>query len=311
MHTPVMRQEAVDFLVTDSAGCYVDGTYGRGGHTRAILERLAPQARLLAIDHDPEAVASARRDVSADPRLVVEHASFDELSVLLERHGIGARLSGVLLDLGVSSPQLDDPRRGFSFQHDGPLDMRMNPERGASAAQWLARARAEEIEQVLREYGEERFARRMAAAIVRERAVEPIATTARLAQIVAAANPAWEKGKHPATRAFQAIRIFINGELDALSSVLRQAVAALLPGGRLVVISFHSLEDRIVKRFMRDHARPFSPGGLAPSAEPQLRRLGKALRPASAELECNPRARSAVLRVAEKLAVAGAGRHAG
>jgi len=300
MHTPVMLQEAVDFLVTDSAGCYVDGTFGRGGHTRAILARLAPAARLLAIDHDPEAIAAGH------PRLVIEHASFEELGSLLERHDMAGRVHGLLLDLGVSSPQLDDPGRGFSFLHDGPLDMRMNPGRGISAAQWLARARAEDIAQVLREYGEERFARRMAAAIVRERAVEPIETTARLAQIVAAANPAWEKGKHPATRAFQAIRIYINGELDALASVLRQALAALLPGGRLVVISFHSLEDRIVKRFMRDHSRAAQQPGLPAFLQPQLKRLGKALRPGAEELERNPRARSAVLRVAEKLAVAGA-----
>jgi len=306
MHTPVMLQEAVDFLVTDSAGCYVDGTFGRGGHTRAILARLAPAARLLAIDHDPEAIAAGRSEFGGDPRLVIEHASFEELGSLLERHDMAGRVHGLLLDLGVSSPQLDDPGRGFSFLHDGPLDMRMNPGRGISAAQWLARARAEDIAQVLREYGEERFARRMAAAIVRERAVEPIETTARLAQIVAAANPAWEKGKHPATRAFQAIRIYINGELDALASVLRQALAALLPGGRLVVISFHSLEDRIVKRFMRDHSRAAQQPGLPAFLQPQLKRLGKALRPGAEELERNPRARSAVLRVAEKLAVAGA-----
>ena len=311
MHTPVMLQEAVDFLVTDPAGSYVDGTFGRGGHTRAILARLAPSARLLAIDHDPEAIAAGRSRFAGDPRLCIEHASFDELGALLDRHGMARRVHGVLLDLGVSSPQLDDPARGFSFLHDGPLDMRMNPGRGMSAAQWLARARAEDIAQVLRDFGEERFARRMAAAIVRERAVEPIATTARLAQIVAAANPAWEKGKHPATRAFQAIRIFINGELDALASVLRQALEALLPGGRLVVISFHSLEDRIVKRFMRDHSRAAQQPGLPAELQPQLRRLGKALRPGAAELESNPRARSAVLRAAEKLAVAGEGAHVG
>jgi 16S rRNA (cytosine1402-N4)-methyltransferase len=226
--------------------------------------------------------------------------------MLLERHDMAGRVHGVLLDLGVSSPQLDDPRRGFSFLQDGPLDMRMNPARGISAAQWLARARAEDIAQVLYEYGEERFSRRMAAAIVRERAVEAIETTARLAQIVAAANPAWEKGKHPATRAFQAIRIYINGELDALVSVLRQALEALLPGGRLVVISFHSLEDRIVKRFMRDHSRAAQQPGLPAHLQAQLKRLGKALRPGEEEVERNPRARSAVLRVAEKLAVAGA-----
>jgi 16S rRNA (cytosine1402-N4)-methyltransferase len=225
-----MLQEAVDFLVTDSAGSYVDGTFGRGGHTRAILGRLAPAARLLAIDHDPEAIAAG-----AQPVLATIRASSSSMlpSTNCTRCWSATtwqgRVHGVLLDLGVSSPQLDDPRRGFSFLQDGPLDMRMNPGRGISAAQWLARARAEDIAQVLFEYGEERFARRMAAAIVRERSVEPIETTARLAQIVAAANPAWEKAKHPATRAFQAIRIYINGELDALASVLRQALDALLP----------------------------------------------------------------------------------
>ncbi len=301
MHTPVMLQEAVDFLVTDSAGWYVDGTFGRGGHAGAILGRLAPAGRLLAIDRDPEAVAAAVGLFGTDPRFAIEQASFADLAQILRRHGLHTGVHGIVLDLGVSSPQIDDPRRGFSFQHDGPLDMRMDPDTGRSAAEWLARARAEEIEKVLREYGEERFARRMAAAIVRERASAPIRTTAHLARIVAEANPAWEKGRHPATRAFQAIRIFVNGELEALGGALAAAVEALRPGGRLVVISFHSLEDRIVKRFMRDASRHTGQPGIAAAGTPTLRRIGRALRPGEAEVAANPRARSAVLRVAERL----------
>ncbi len=301
MHTPVMLQEAVDFLVTSSSGKYVDATFGRGGHSGAILQRLSPAGRVLAIDRDPQAIAWGRSRFVDEPRLSLVQASFADLDVLLERHGMTAGVDGVLLDLGVSSPQLDDAGRGFSFLRDGPLDMRMDPGHGFSAAQWIARARVEEIEKVLREYGEERFARRMAAAIVRERVVASIDTTARLAEILTQANPAWEKGKHPATRGFQAIRIFVNGELEALACALRQAMRALAAGGRLVVISFHSLEDRIVKRFMRDNSRAASYAGLPESMQPQLRRIGKALRASDEEVRDNPRARSAVLRVAEKL----------
>jgi 16S rRNA (cytosine1402-N4)-methyltransferase len=302
MHTPVLLQEVVDHLVTDPAGSYVDATLGRGGHASAILARLAPDARLLGIDRDPQAVECGRRLFADDARVTVVHARFDQLRELLERCWRGTRVSGVLLDLGVSSPQLDDPARGFSFLRDGPLDMRMDPGAGQSAAEWLARVREAELEQVLREYGEERFARRMAGAIVRERKMAPITTTGRLAEIVTRANPAWERDKHPATRCFQAIRIFINGELDALANVLRQARDALLPGGRLAVISFHSLEDRIVKRFIRDHARAASAPGM-PAAT--LRACGRAIRAGDAELDANPRARSAVLRVAERLAAEG------
>ena len=303
MHTPVMLQEAVDFLVTDPTGWYVDGTFGRGGHSRAILGRLAVGGRLLAIDRDPEAVSAAGAAVLADdPRFTIEQASFAELARVMHRHGMQGGVHGILFDLGVSSPQLDDPHRGFSFLQDGPLDMRMDPHAGRSAAEWIARARAEEIERVLREYGEERFARRMAAAIVRERASAPIHTTTQLARIVAAANPAWEKGKHPATRAFQAIRIFVNGELEALVTALAQAAELLRPGGRLVVISFHSLEDRIVKRFMRDASRHSGQPGMPAVVAPRLQRLGRAIRPCEAEVASNPRARSAVLRVAERLA---------
>jgi 16S rRNA (cytosine1402-N4)-methyltransferase len=303
MHTPVLLQEAVDQLVTDPAGSYVDATLGRGGHARALLDRLGPGGRLLAIDRDPEAIACGERLFEGDARVRVAHARFDRLRELLAEHGMTDGVSGVLLDLGVSSPQLDDPARGFSFLRDGPLDMRMDPGSGESAAQWLARAPEAEIAGVLREFGEERFARRIAAAIVRERAHEPIVTTARLAAVVARANPAWERDKHPATRCFQAIRIFVNAELEALASVLRQACDALRPGGRLVVISFHSLEDRIVKRFIRDNARAAPAPGLPASMQPRLRALGRAQHASDAEVRANPRARSAVLRVAERIAL--------
>ncbi|MFM7785215.1 MAG: 16S rRNA (cytosine(1402)-N(4))-methyltransferase RsmH, partial [Gammaproteobacteria bacterium] len=266
-------------------------------------------ARLLTIDRDTEAILASAERFDADPRVRIEHARFDRLAELLAQHGMRDGIDGVLMDLGVSSPQLDDPARGFSFLRDGLLDMRMDSSQGPTAAEWIARASQEEIERVLREYGEERFARRMAAAIVRERRIEPIATTVRLAGIVAAANPAWERDKHPATRAFQAIRIVVNAELDALSAALRQACEALRPGGRLVVISFHSLEDRIVKRFIRDNARPAGAPGLPASMQPRLRAIGRAIRAGDAEVAANPRARSAVLRVAERLAVAGSRAH--
>lgn len=301
MHIPVLLQEAVECLVTDASGCYVDGTFGRGGHSREILSRLSPSGSLLGIDQDPEAIVEAQQLVQSDQRFQIEQANFDALEELLEQRGMNGTLDGLLLDLGVSSPQLDQPERGFSFLNNGPLDMRMNPERGQSAAEWIASADESEIVQVLREYGEERFARRMAAAIVRERDIEPIETTKRLADIVSEANPAWEKGKHPATRAFQGIRIFINRELDVLTSVLEQALRALKPGGRLVVISFHSLEDRIVKRFMRDHSRWVH--GITPMHDipPTLKLIAKKVTAGGEELERNVRSRSAIMRAAEKL----------
>lgn len=310
LHTSVLLREAVELLVTDCSGVYVDATFGRGGHARAILERLDANARLLAIDRDPEAIAYGHAMFGDDPRVQLEHARFDTLDSVLERHAMAGGVNGLLFDLGVSSPQLDEPSRGFSFMQDGQLDMRMDPTRGISAAQWLARAASAEIERVLREYGEERFARRIAQAIVRERAAQPIETTARLADVVARAHPAWEKSKHPATRSFQAIRIFINEELEALQRALEQSVRALKDGGRLVVISFHSLEDRITKRFMRDRSRLPSMPGLPQSHQPQLRRIGRSMRPSGEEVHGNPRARSAVMRVAEKLSVPGAGSHA-
>ena len=305
MHATVLEEEAAQQLVTSRDGSYIDATFGRGGHSAAILEQLSPLGRVLAIDRDPEAIAAGSDRFGDESRLVLVQGNFSELSTLALQSGFENGIQGVLLDLGVSSPQLDQPNRGFSFLHDGPLDMRMNPGEGISAADWLAKADAKEIQQVLRDYGEEKFAGRMARAIVAAQQKSPITRTAELAEIVAEANPAWEKGKHPATRAFQAIRIFINAELQALEMVLTQAVDALAKGGRLVVISFHSLEDRIVKRFIREQAR----GERLPKRLPvthsvttgTLRPIGKATRPGEQEVEHNPRARSAIMRVAERV----------
>jgi 16S rRNA (cytosine1402-N4)-methyltransferase len=305
VHETVLLREAVDALVTTPAGYYVDGTFGRGGHARLILERLDEQGQLLAVDKDPAAAAEARRLAEGEPRLTFFHGSFAQLPHQLRGMGIDA-VDGILLDLGVSSPQLDEAERGFSFQHDGPLDMRMDTTRGSTAAEWLALADADEIAVVLKEYGEERFARRIAAAIVEAREAEPIATTGRLARVVSEANPRWEKHKHPATRAFQAIRIRVNRELEDLQDLLNGAVDLLKTGGRLVVISFHSLEDRMVKRYMRDMAR----GQPIPRGVPvreqdvdrRLRIVGKAVRASAEEVAANPRARSAIMRVAEKIA---------
>ena len=305
-HTTVLLDEAVEALVTDADGFYVDGTFGRGGHSAAILARLSPQGQLLAIDKDPEAISAARERFGADPRFEIVHASFADTAALVAGRGRAGELAGVLLDLGVSSPQLDQAERGFSFMNDGPLDMRMDTEHGESAAEWLASAREEDIIRVLRDYGEEKFARRMAAAIVRERALKPITRTRQLAEIVAAANPAWEKGKHPATRAFQAIRIHVNRELEDLEALLATVIDTLKPGGRLVVISFHSLEDRIVKRFIRrEEQGPAIPRGLPVREADIVRRLrsvGRAVKADADEVDSNVRARSAVMRVAEKVA---------
>ncbi|MCB1857039.1 MAG: 16S rRNA (cytosine(1402)-N(4))-methyltransferase RsmH [Gammaproteobacteria bacterium] len=305
-HRPVLSREALEALSVSSTGYYVDGTFGRGGHSRLILAALGEEGRLLAIDKDPEAVAAARVLAEADHRLSVQQGSFALLSVFAEQLGWGGRIAGVLLDLGVSSPQLDTPERGFSFLQDGPLDMRMDNSRGMSAAQWLATAGADEIARVLKEYGEERFSKRIAAKILAERqGGVAIETTGKLAGIVASAVSIREKGKHPATRSFQAIRIFINQELDDLRKCLEQALDLLAPGGRLVVICFHSLEDRIVKRFIRDAARgDIYPPGIPVThnqMRPRLKVVGKVIHPTVAEVNLNPRARSAVLRVAEKL----------
>ena len=304
MHQTVLLREAVDALVTTPGGCYVDGTFGRGGHSRQLLDCLDEHGRVLGVDKDPAAQAVAEELASSEPRFTFFHGSFAELPHQLQRMGIDA-VDGILLDLGVSSPQLDDGERGFSFQQDGPLDMRMDTTRGETAAQWLAVAGEQEIVGVLREYGEERFARRIAAAIVSEREQAPIETTGRLAKVVSEANPKWERHKHPATRAFQAIRIRVNRELDDLEALLDCALDLLQVGGRLVVISFHSLEDRMVKRYMRDMARGRAlPRGLPiPDIEldKRMKIVGKALKAEPGEVAENPRARSAVMRVAEKI----------
>ncbi len=305
-HRPVLLDEALEGLRIRPDGRYLDGTFGRGGHSGAILERLGEAGRLLALDRDPEAVAFGRERFGGDPRFVIRHGSFAGLGEHLMAQGWGDGVDGILLDLGVSSPQLDQARRGFSFLQDGPLDMRMDREAGASAADWLAGAEEGEIARVLKEYGEERFARRIARGIVEQRRQAPIRTTGRLAEIIAAAVPVKEKGKHPATRSFQAIRIHVNRELEALALFLEQVTAALRPEGRLAVISFHSLEDRQVKRFIRERSRGdrFPPGVPVTQDQlrPELRPVGRAIHPGEAELNANPRARSAVLRVAERLA---------
>jgi 16S rRNA (cytosine1402-N4)-methyltransferase len=304
-HQTVLLEEAVNALgVAD--GVYVDGTFGRGGHSRLLLSRLGPQARLIGIDKDPAAVAEGRQLAAQDPRFTMLQGSFADMPVLLRSAGIEQQLTGVLLDLGVSSPQLDQAERGFSFMKDGALDMRMNPAVGQSAAEWLAQAEEVDIARVLKEYGEERFARRIARAIVAARNEQPIASTLQLAKIVTEANPAWEKGKHPATRAFQAIRIHINDELADLERFLGEVLDLLAVGGRLAVISFHSLEDRLVKRFIRAQVRGDELPAYIPVTAAQLhvrlRSLGKAIQASEQEIETNPRARSAVLRVAEKVA---------
>lgn len=305
-HLPVLLPEVLDGLALRSDGVYVDATYGRGGHARAILAALGPEGRLLAVDKDPVAAATARRVHEMDLRVGVEQGSFAMLGRWVEQRGWCGKVQGILLDLGVSSPQLDDPRRGFSFLRDGPLDMRMDPGAGISAAQWLAAASEAEVARVLHELGEERYARRIARALVTARTEGPITSTGRLAAIIAAASPTREPGKHPATRSFQAIRIFLNRELEELLACLPQALEALAVGGRLCVVSFHSLEDRIVKRFLRGQTRDerFPPELPVPQAmlRPRLRLVGGPRRASAAEVEDNPRARSATLRIAEKLA---------
>lgn len=305
-HTPVLLDEVMHALSPRPDGFYVDCTFGRGGHSRAILEFLGADGRLLVFDQDPDAIRSAQELASGDARVTCVHASFTELESEVRRRGMTGQVDGVVLDCGVSSAQLETPGRGFSFQYDGELDMRMNPETGQSAAQWIAQAGQREIERVLRHYGEEKFARRIANAIVKQRESAPITRTLQLAEIVSAAVPTREPGKHPATRSFQAIRIHINDEVGALSAVLPQIVRVLRPGGRMAVISFHSLEDREVKRFLRKQAAgddyPPEIPVTAAQLHPALRIVGKAIRPSERELERNRRARSAVLRVGERLA---------
>ena len=304
-HIPVLLYEAVESLITDVNGFYVDGTFGRGGHSALILGGLSGGGRLLAVDKDEQAVAAGSLRFAGESRLELQWGSFIELESWLNERGQMGQVAGILLDLGVSSPQLEQPERGFSFLLDGPLDMRMDQSRGRTAADWLNSAGESDIARVLRDYGEERFARRMARAVVKARAGAPVTTTGRLADIIAAAHPAWERGRHPATRAFQAIRLLINRELEELERILAIALAALRTGGRLVVISFHSLEDRRVKRFMQYHEK----GDELPMGVPvtgdrlrrRLRRIGKAVKPGVPELRDNPRARSAIMRVAEKI----------
>jgi len=304
MHQTVLLREAVDALVTEASGIYVDGTYGRGGHSRYLLQCLNDDGRLLAVDKDPAAAAAAQEFGKSEPRFEFIHGSFAQLPHLLRQKGIDA-VDGILLDLGVSSPQLDEGERGFSFSQDGPLDMRMDTSSGETAAQWLSCADEQDIAAVLREYGEERFARRIAAAIVAARQVSPLETTGQLATVVSEANPRWERHKHPATRAFQAIRIKVNRELEDLQELLSVALDLLRVGGRLVVISFHSLEDRLVKRYMRDMARgeKFPPGlpVLDSALNRRMRLVGKPVKASAEEVAGNVRARSAVMRVAEKI----------
>ncbi|HYI86447.1 MAG TPA: 16S rRNA (cytosine(1402)-N(4))-methyltransferase RsmH [Burkholderiales bacterium] len=303
-HLPVLATEAIKALAVRPHGIYVDGTFGRGGHSRLILERLGAQGRLIALDRDPQAAAAAAQ--IDDSRLTFMHTNFASLSRALDDAGAAA-VDGMLFDLGVSSPQLDEPARGFSFRHDGPLDMRMDPSQGMSAADWLAGAEEQQIRGVIQDYGEERFAKQIAAAIVDARRREPIVRTRQLAELVAQAVRTREPGQDPATRTFQALRIHVNRELEEVSVMLPQAVARLAPQGRLAVISFHSLEDRIVKRFLQSAARPEMPRRLPLKAsempQPTLKLLGRAMRASSQETTRNPRARSATLRVAERTAV--------
>jgi 16S rRNA (cytosine1402-N4)-methyltransferase len=305
-HTPVLREEVLAGLAIRADGRYCDATFGRGGHTAAILEALGPDGRVLAIDRDPEAIRAGRLRFGDEPRLTLMRGSFARLAELARTAAVEGGLQGVLLDLGVSSPQLDEADRGFSFMQDGPLDMRMDNETGQTAAQWLARVSERELSQTLQRLGEERYARRIARAIVAARAEAPLERTGRLAEVIAAAVPTREPGKHPATRSFQAIRMRVNAELEALEAALPQAVELLAPGGRLCVISFHSLEDRLTKRFIQREAQgdPHYAGlpQVPPHARPRLRRIGGAVSPSDEESAHNPRARSARLRIAERVA---------
>jgi 16S rRNA (cytosine1402-N4)-methyltransferase len=305
-HKTVLLAEAVEALNIKPDGVYVDGTFGRGGHSRLILEKLGTAGRLIAFDKDEVAVEAAKQ--IRDARFHIAHGGFSELRQVLGEMGVG-KVDGVLLDLGVSSPQLDEAERGFSFRVEGPLDMRMDTTRGVTAAEWVATATEGELGEVIKNYGEERFAKQIARAIAAARARQPITTTRQLAEIVAQAVRTREPKQDPATRTFQAIRIYLNQELEELSLVLPQCLELLAPGGRLVVISFHSLEDRIVKRFMRDAARPDHLPHKLPVRErdvaaPKFRVVGKAVRPSVEEVAVNPRARSAIMRVAERTEVA-------
>lgn len=303
-HIPVLAGETLAALSLESDGYYVDATFGRGGHTALLLEALGPRGRVLALDRDPAAIAAGRARFADEPRLILVHSSFAQLARHVQEAGEGRPCRGVLMDLGVSSPQLDDPQRGFSFRADGPLDMRMDPSHGEPLSALLARATFEELREVISTLGEERFASRVARAIVEARQIEPLTRTAQLATVVAGAVRTREPGKHPATRTFQGLRMWVNDELGQLSTALEAALEVLAVSGRLAVISFHSLEDRLVKRFMQgasevDPALARLPI-IPPEQEPRMRRLAR-VRPGSEEVQRNPRARSALLRVAEKL----------
>lgn len=302
-HQSVLLQESIEQLAIKSSGIYVDGTFGRGGHSRAILNELSADGQLIAFDKDPAAIQYAYDQIK-DNRFTIVHASFADIQTVLAVSGLSGRVDGILLDLGVSSPQLDEADRGFSFMRDGPLDMRMNTAAGMSAADWLQVVRETELADVIFKYGEERFSRRIAKAIVEARELSPLTTTGQLAKVVEAAVPRREPGKHPATRTFQAIRIFINKELEDLESGLAQCLEVLKVGGRLVVISFHSLEDRIVKQFMKQQSSPPRVPRNIPirhaDFQPRLKLIGKPIMPSEREVSGNVRARSAVLRIAEK-----------
>lgn len=303
-HITVLLHEAVDALVQDVDGLYIDCTFGRGGHSRLILEKLSENGRLIGIDKDPRAIATANELAKEDSRFSICHGSFADMATWLEQNGEGRPVAGILMDLGVSSPQLDEAERGFSFMNDGPLDMRMNTESGLTAAQWIATAKEEEIANVLYQFGEERHSRRLAKAVVMRRSQEPFVRTLDLAQVIKDAHPKWEKGKHPATKSFQAIRIFLNDELGDLTSGLDTATDLLAKHGRLVVISFHSLEDRMVKRFIRDKEKgPQLPPDIPIMATDYpivLKHIGKAVKPSKEEVNANIRSRSAIMRIAEK-----------
>lgn len=305
-HITVLLNEAVAALAIKPAGIYLDGTFGRGGHSRLLLQQLGEAGRLIGFDKDPQAIQTGLTLAQEDPRFTIVQRSFADLAQEIESQQLTAQVDGILLDLGVSSPQLDDASRGFSFMHDGPLDMRMNPASGISAADWIAEVSQEQLAQVFKTYGEERFAKRLAKAVVERREQQAFTTTADLAAVISAAHPSWEKGRHPATKAFQAIRIFINNELGDLEQGLEAAVKVLKPGGKLVVISFHSLEDRIVKQFIRRMEKgeqdnlPRDLPVITQRFEPILKACGKPQYASAEEVLANPRSRSAVMRVAEK-----------
>jgi len=306
LHQSVLLHESLDGLLIKPDGVYVDGTFGRGGHSRAILEKLGPKGRLIAIDKDLAAIAHANATFKDDTRFQIIQGTFASLKSMMMDLNLVGKIDGILLDLGVSSPQLDDPDRGFSFNHDGPLDMRMDTTRGITAAEFVNESSIAEMSRVFKEYGEERFAKRIATAIATERVIEPFTTTAKLSEVVKAANPRWEKHKHPATRVFQAIRIYVNQELTDLSTCLQDCIEVLAKSGRLAVISFHSLEDRIVKQFMRKESLGEQPPRGVPIRAVDIKRhfqsVGKAIKPSDEEVAVNVRSRSAVLRIGEKIA---------